>query len=219
MSEPKPVTRWNIIRKAEHGLYYLDCVEFESGCSVTMIFQQIQNLCLPQKKAFSDRTLPLLCSPVVYTTTVIKVREPCVILAHYLTLLEGRNSNESKDIEAQSPACEVFVKSKRYSEAYTLALRDPARFEKTKTPNFLVNRTQFDASQRCEQIIHGLLVVQEIRHAKVVLLFGALALLSIGIGCLAGSTSGKVDVGVSVAAGLFQFLTMLQWSYIWVVRS
>ena len=111
------------------------------------------------------------------------------------------------------------MKNKRYSEAYTLALRNPARFEKEETPNFLVNRTQFEASRRCEQLIHGLLVVQEIRRAKVVVLFGILALLSVGMGCLAGLVSGKVDVGVSVAAGLFQFLTILQWSYIWVIRG
>jgi len=133
--------------------------------------------------------------------------------------LKGCHPTGSKDIEAQSPVFEVFVKNKRYSEAYTLALRDPTRFEEEKTPGFLVNRAQLEAGQKHEQLIHGLLVVQEIRHAKVVVLFGALAILSIGIGCLAGLTSGKVDVGVSVAAGLFQFLTMLQWSYIWVIRS
>lgn len=111
------------------------------------------------------------------------------------------------------------MKTKCYSEAYTLALRNPARFEKEKTPNFSVNRAQFDASQKCEQIVHGLLMVHEIRHAKVVVLFGTLALLSVGMGCLAGSMSGEVDVGVGVAAALFQLLTMLQWSYVWVTRS
>jgi hypothetical protein len=111
------------------------------------------------------------------------------------------------------------VKNKRYSEAYTLALRDPARFEKEGTPNFLINRVQFAAGRECEQIIHGLLVVQEIRRAKVFVLFGVLALLSVGIGCLAGWLSGQCDVGVGVAAGLFQFLALLQWSYVWVNRS
>jgi hypothetical protein len=140
-------------------------------------------------------------------------------MAHDLTFAKGRKSTESKNIEAQSPVYEVFVKNKRYSEAYTLALRNPARFEKEKTPDFLVNRAQFDASRKFEQIIHGLLVVQEIRHAKVVAIFGALALVSVGIGCLAGWLSGEVDVGVGVAAGLIQFLTMLQWSYLWATRS
>jgi len=111
------------------------------------------------------------------------------------------------------------VKNKRYSEACTLAIRNPVRFENEKAPSFLIDRAQFGASWKREQVIHGLLVVQEIRHAKVAIFFGALALLSIGMGCLAGLVSGKVDVGVSVAAGLFQFVTMLQWSYIWVVRS
>jgi hypothetical protein len=125
----------------------------------------------------------------------------------------------SKDIEAQSPVREVFVKNKRYSEAYTLALRNPVRFEKEKTPDFLVNRAQFDASRHCEQIIHSLLVVQELRHAKVVVILGVLALLSVGMGCLVGWLSGEIDVGVGMAAGLFQLLTMLQWSYLWATRS
>jgi hypothetical protein len=111
------------------------------------------------------------------------------------------------------------VKNKRYSEAYTLALRYPARLEKERAPDFLINRAQFDASRRCEQVMHGLLVVQEIRHAKVAVLFGALAFVSVGIGCLVGWLSGEVDVGVGVAAGLFQLLTMLQWSYVWATRS
>jgi hypothetical protein len=132
---------------------------------------------------------------------------------------QGRNSTESKDIEACSPIREVFVKNKRYSEAYTLALRNPARFEKEKTPNFLINRAHFDTSRNCEQIMHGLLVVQEVRHAKVVAIFGVLALLSVGMGCLVGWLSREVDVGVGVAAGLFQLLTMLQWSYLWATRS
>jgi hypothetical protein len=125
----------------------------------------------------------------------------------------------SNDIEAQSSVYEVFVKNKRYSEAYSLALRNPARFEEEEAPNFLVNRAQFDASRNCEQIMHGLLVVQEIRHAKVVAIFGVLALLSVGIGCLVGWLSGEVGAGVGVAAGLFQLLTMLQWSYLWATRS
>jgi hypothetical protein len=87
------------------------------------------------------------------------------------------------------------------------------------TPNFLINRAQLDADRDSEQVIHGLLVVQEIRRAKVVILFGALALLSVGMGCLAGWLSGEVDVGVGVTAGLFQFLALLQWSYVWVTRS
>jgi hypothetical protein len=73
MSDPKPDMRWNIVCKAENGLYYLEFVEFESGCSGAIVFQQIQQLCLPQRKAFSDRVSSLLYSPVVYTTTVIKV--------------------------------------------------------------------------------------------------------------------------------------------------
>jgi hypothetical protein len=111
------------------------------------------------------------------------------------------------------------VKNKRYSEAYTLALRKPARFEQERTPNFLINRAKFDAGRKCGQIIHGLLVIQEIRRAKVVVLFGALALFSIGMGCIAGWLSDKANVGVAVAAWLLQFLTMLQWSYLWATRS
>jgi hypothetical protein len=122
-------------------------------------------------------------------------------------------------MEARPPVQEVFIKNKRYSEAYTLALRKPARFEKDKTPEFLINRAQFDAGRNGGQITQGLLVVQEIRRAKVVVLFGMLALLSVGMGCLAGWLSGEVDVGVNVTAGLFHFLALLQWSYIWVARS
>jgi hypothetical protein len=66
--------RWNIVRKAENGLYYLDSAVLESGCSGAIVFQQIQQLCLPQRKAFSDRMSYLLHSPVVYTTSVIKAR-------------------------------------------------------------------------------------------------------------------------------------------------
>jgi hypothetical protein len=61
-------------------------------------------------------------------------------------------------------------------------------------------------------------VVQEIRHVKVILLFGALALLSVGIGVIAGRSSRDVQIGLGVTAGLFQVLTMLQWSYIWAAR-
>lgn len=133
--------------------------------------------------------------------------------------MEEHNSIESKDAEAQPTVREVFVKNKRYSEAYTLALRDPVNFGEEMIRNFLVNRTRSDAGRKCERTIRGLLVVQEIRRAKVVVFFGALALLSVGIGCVAGLVSGKVDQGVSVAAGLFQFLTILQWSYIWAARK
>lgn len=219
MSRSKPIASWNIISKANSGLYYLELVEFESGCSGPIVFEQIRQLCLPQRKTFSDRASSLLHSPVVYTTTVIKVIKLCFLFAHDLTLLEGLNSTERKNIEIQSRIHEVFVKTKRYNEAYTLAIRNPSRFETGKTPNFLMDRTQFEGSRKCEKVIHGLLVVQEMRHAKVVVLFGVLALLSVGMGCLVGLVSGKVELGVSVAAGLFQFLTMLQWSYIWVIRS
>lgn len=126
---------------------------------------------------------------------------------------------KGKDVEACSPIHEVFVKHKRYSEAYTLALRNPARFEMEGTPNFLISRVQFAAGRECGQIIHGMLVVQEIRRAKVVILFGVFTLLSVGMGCLAGWLSGEVDVGVGVTAGLFQFLALLQWSYVWVTRN
>jgi hypothetical protein len=133
--------------------------------------------------------------------------------------LKGGDSTGCRDIEAQSLNHEVFLKNKRYSEAYTLALRNPARFEKERTPNFLINRAQFDVGRNSGQGIHGLLVVQEIRRAKVVVLFGVLTLLSVSMGCLAGWVSGEVDVGVGVAAGSLQFLALLQWSYVWVTRS
>jgi len=74
MSETKPTMRWNIIRKAENGLYYLEFVEFESGCSGAIVFGKLQQLYLSRKKAFREELAALLCSPVVYTTTVVKVR-------------------------------------------------------------------------------------------------------------------------------------------------
>jgi hypothetical protein len=132
---------------------------------------------------------------------------------------QGCSLTEIRDVEAQSAVHEVFVMNKRYNEAYTLALRDPARFEDKKSPNLLINRAQPDTGRNRRQNIHGLLVVQEVRRAKVIILFGVLALSSVGMGCLAGWLSGEVDVGVSVTAGLFQFLALLQWSYIWVARS
>lgn len=113
---------------------------------------------------------------------------------------------------------EVFIKNRRYSEAYTLAFRDPSRLEGKDAPNFLINRSQFSTNEGSGQPIHALLVVREIRHAKVIFLFGVLALLSVGIGVVAGRLSRDVNIGVSVTAGLFQLLTMLQWSYIWVAR-
>jgi hypothetical protein len=75
MSNPKPTMRWNIVRKAENGLCYLDFVEFESGCSGVTVFEQIRQLCLPQKKTLGYPVSSLLYSPVVYITTVFKVRE------------------------------------------------------------------------------------------------------------------------------------------------
>jgi hypothetical protein len=113
----------------------------------------------------------------------------------------------------------VFIKNKRYSKAYTLALRNPTRFDQERIPNFLVTRARFDVGRNHGRGKHGLLVVQEIRRAKAVVLFGVLALLSVVMGCLAGWLSGEVDVGVGVTAGLFQFLALLQWSYVWVTRS
>jgi hypothetical protein len=74
MPDPKPTMRWNIVRKAKNGLYYLDAVEFDAGCSGTIVFKQIQQLCLAQRGTFNNRVSSLLYSPVVYTTTVIKVR-------------------------------------------------------------------------------------------------------------------------------------------------
>jgi hypothetical protein len=65
--------------------------------------------------------------------------------------LKGGDSTGCRDIEAQSLNHEVFLKNKRYSEAYTLALRNPARFEKERTPNFLINRAQFDVGRNSGQ--------------------------------------------------------------------
>jgi hypothetical protein len=89
MPGPKSNLEWNIVRKAENGLYYLQFVEFEAGCSGTTVFEQIQQLCLPQRKAFSDRVSSLLCSQVVYTGTFVKVRQFDFSLTHDL-ILEGR---------------------------------------------------------------------------------------------------------------------------------
>jgi hypothetical protein len=87
MSKSKPTLKWNIIRKAENGLYYLEIVELESGCSGEVVFEQIQRLCLPKRNScsLSHRGASLLYSPVVYTTTVIKVRELKFLSAHGLT--------------------------------------------------------------------------------------------------------------------------------------
>ncbi|CAD0110882.1 unnamed protein product, partial [Aureobasidium uvarum] len=195
----KPTTRWNIVRKAKNGLYYLEHADFEPGCSGAIVFAQFQQLSLPQSRAVEHKMASLLYSPVVYIITAIK----------------GQASTDSNDVETQTLIQEVFLKSQRYSEAYTLALRHPARLK--DTPNFLVNRAQFSVS-RPDQMIHALLVVQEVRHAKVLVLFGALALLSLSVGCMVGWATRDANMGVGVSAGLFQFLTMLQWSYIWVVR-
>jgi hypothetical protein len=67
--------RWNLVRRAENGLCYLDFVEFESGCSGATVFEQIRQLCLPQRKTLGYPVSSLLYSPVVYITTVVKVRE------------------------------------------------------------------------------------------------------------------------------------------------
>jgi hypothetical protein len=75
MSKSKPTMRWNIVRKAKNSLYYLESVEFESACSGASVFEQIRRLCLPQRNILSYRLSSLLYSPVVYTTTVIKVRK------------------------------------------------------------------------------------------------------------------------------------------------
>ena len=89
-SIPTPITaiRWNIVRKAENGLYYLEFVEFEFECSGAIVFEQIRQLCLPKRKCFSDRVSSLLYSPVVYTTTLTKVRNLSFQLAHDL-IFEG----------------------------------------------------------------------------------------------------------------------------------
>jgi hypothetical protein len=88
--------RWNIIRKAENGLYYLEFVEFESGCSGATIFERIQQLCLPRKRIFSDRASSLLYSPIVYTTTVIKVSKAYFPFAHNLTFEGTRVDQEQR---------------------------------------------------------------------------------------------------------------------------
>ncbi|KAH0365807.1 hypothetical protein KCU65_g5815, partial [Aureobasidium melanogenum] len=194
--------RWNMIRKANTGLHYLESVGFESGCSGAAIFEQLQQLSVPQGNTFSDNLRLLLYSPVVYITTAIKGQEP----------------TQAADIEKQTFAHEVFIKIQRYSEAYTLALRDPARLEREGAPNFMINRTQFATSGKPGQTLHALLIILEVRHAKVILLFGTVALLSVGVGVIIGMSSRDVNVGVGVTAGLFQFLTMLQWSYIWAAR-
>jgi hypothetical protein len=75
MSDSKPTMKWNIIRTAENGLYYLELLELESGYSGAFVFEQLQQLCLPQRKALVDRMSSFLYSPVVYTGTFIKVRK------------------------------------------------------------------------------------------------------------------------------------------------
>lgn len=69
-----------MIRKAMNGLYYLESVEFESGCSGAAIFKQLQQLSVSQGNACSDKLWSLLYSPVVYITTAIKVAEPILDL-------------------------------------------------------------------------------------------------------------------------------------------
>lgn len=80
MSDTKSTTRWNIIRKAKNGFHYLEFVEFESGCSGAAIFEQLQQLSVPQGNTFSENLRTLLYSPVVYITTAVKVVEPVVHL-------------------------------------------------------------------------------------------------------------------------------------------
>lgn len=65
-----------MICKAKNGLYYLEFVEFESGCSGAAIFEQLQQLSVSQGNTFGDKLWSLLYSPVVYITTAIKVVEP-----------------------------------------------------------------------------------------------------------------------------------------------
>jgi hypothetical protein len=77
--------KWNVVRKAANGLYYLHFVEFESGCSGAIVFEQIQQLYLPRKNKLSERLSSLLYSPVVYTTSVIKARELYLLSKHDLT--------------------------------------------------------------------------------------------------------------------------------------
>jgi hypothetical protein len=60
-----------MIRKSKNGLYYLELVEFESGCSGAAIFEQLQQLRMSQDSACGN----LLYSPIVYITTAIKVVE------------------------------------------------------------------------------------------------------------------------------------------------
>jgi hypothetical protein len=73
MPDAKPTMRWNIVSKARNGLYYLEFVEFKPGCSGATVFEQIQQLCLPGEKVLSERLSSLLYSPVVYTSSFIKV--------------------------------------------------------------------------------------------------------------------------------------------------
>lgn len=112
----------------------------------------------------------------------------------------------------------MFVKSKHYSATYTKAIRDPASLKEENTTSFLVNRMHLGRKVTSDQVFHGLLVVQELRHAKVIAGFAALAIISIGMGLVIGCASGQADIGIGVTASLLQLLTALQWSYIWAAR-
>jgi hypothetical protein len=107
MSDPKPTMRWNIVSKAENGLYYLEFVEFESGCSGSIVFQQIQQLCLPRRNALGNRVSSLLYSPVVYSTTVIKARELYCLMTHDLTF----DRDATQPLARMSKPALPFVKS------------------------------------------------------------------------------------------------------------
>ncbi|CAD0052355.1 unnamed protein product, partial [Aureobasidium pullulans] len=142
----------------KNGRYYLDHVEVEAKDTEASIFIKVQQLCSSSTKSLS--WLFVLHDPVVYSATAVPVGLDSVV----------RTSN---DTEAQT--CEVLIKSKRYSEAYTLALRQPAELGNT-TPDSLTSRLQFGADPGSDQVMHALLVIQEIRRAKVVIVFGALSL-------------------------------------------
>lgn len=131
---------------------------------------------------------------------------------------QGSHTAPNQDPEAHKTACEVFIVSKRYSEAYTRAIYDPSILEGEKAPGFLLNRAQYSVAHRKGQCFEALLLVREVRRRAFVMIAAGLLLLALAVGLIVGCATGNTEWGVGVAAALFQVLAILQWPYIWCRR-
>lgn len=131
---------------------------------------------------------------------------------------QGSHFVSDQDLEANKTSQEVFIRTKRYSEAYTRAIHDPTILEGEKAPGFLLNRAQYSVAHRKGQCFEALLVVREIRRRAFVMIAAGLLLLALAVGLIVGCATGNTEWGVGVAAALFQVLAILQWPYIWCRR-